>query len=464
MPETPVLTTFRDPALSLWQSAIQSVLSKNAMFSLESAADPVLDAVAHPMMLATVAAANQFVAPHAETPLGLEAADCASLYLNLAVAKFRRQADRVAELENEVRFSSCDPLWTACLAEYAGFLAQFDKQPYTPWTKLDDFVLETLPEHAAIAIVGDWGTGMSDATGLLQQIKDNFHPEILVHLGDIYYSGTESETQSNFLNPIQQVFGQQLPMIFTLDGNHDRYSGAKGYYKLLNTLKQPNSYFCLRNQDWQLLALDTGYHDADPLTVTTNVTHLEPSEVAWHLDKLTPAQGGGQTRGTILLSHHQFCSFQGVGKVDGAQQAVNPNLYEAFQSVLGSIDLWLWGHEHNLLIFEPYSGLQRGRCVGASAVPILTNQAVNDLVKDLKAGPGEAGPPTVKAQTGLSHNDRIFHHAYAIVKLAGAEAEVSYYEVDSSGWRPGDAAPALLPALFVERLAAPAIRKVTATG
>ena len=91
--------------------------------------------------------------------------------------------------------------------------------------------------------------------------------------------------------------------VYSLAGNHDMYSGGVGYYGLLQQLKQPASYFA-RNAAWQILGLDTGLHDNDVFSVNTNVTCLEPTEEAWHLDKITNAGG----RKTILLSHHQLFS------------------------------------------------------------------------------------------------------------------------------------------------------------
>src|SRR5439155_180981 len=82
-------------------------------------------------------------------------------------------------------------------------------------------------------------------------------------------------------------------------GNHDRYSGGRGYLELLARLGQPASYFCLQNQAWQLLAGDTGLHDRDPKHRHANVTSLEEGELGWHLDKITRF---GASRGTITLS------------------------------------------------------------------------------------------------------------------------------------------------------------------
>ena len=92
------------------------------------------------------------------------------------------------------------------------------------------------------------------------------------------------------------------------------------------TLPQPNSYFALRNNFWQFVAMDTGYHDTDPFTVTSNLTYLEQSEIDWHLDKIRNNGVGVDTsvnpsgvRGTVLLSHHQLMSFTGVGNNPAGQ-------------------------------------------------------------------------------------------------------------------------------------------------
>ncbi len=207
---------------------------------------------------------------------------------------------------------------------------------------------DCFPDAAKIAIVGDWGTGMNDALILLQQIAANFSPDVLIHLGDIYYAGMPPEDSGNFSDTIHEVWPQNPPLVFTLDGNHDRYAGtAGGYYPLIASLNaganlpQPNSYFALRNNFWQFVAMDTGYHDTDPLTVNSNVTYLEQTEIDWHIDKIKnngvgvdTAKNPSGVRGTVLLSHHQLISFTGVGQDSAGQAlAVNSNLASAFSPV-----------------------------------------------------------------------------------------------------------------------------------
>ena len=119
-----------------------------------------------------------------------------------------------------------------------------------------------------------------------------FKPDILLHLGDVYYSGTHGEANDNFLAICRQILGSSIPL-YTLCGNHDMYSGGDGYYWLIDQIGQQSSYFCLQNDDWQFLAMDTGHNDHDPVTVATNMTSLVNipgwSEANWHLNKIQQA-------------------------------------------------------------------------------------------------------------------------------------------------------------------------------
>jgi hypothetical protein len=92
------------------------------------------------------------------------------------------------------------------------------------------------------------------------------------------------------------------------------YSGGDGYYWLLRQINQQASYFALSNRDWQLLAMDTGHNDCNPITVASNMTSLNPNEVDWVLSKINSAE----RRKTILLSHHQL--FSAFGSAEPVQK------------------------------------------------------------------------------------------------------------------------------------------------
>src|SRR5262249_6947540 len=156
--------------------------------------------------------------------------------------------------------------------------------PYVPYRDLGDFVIPRgLPARARVVLFADWGTGTPEAYAVLKEALAR-KPDVLIHLGDIYYSGLPQEVRARFLDPLERAFAElgidPVPA-YTLSGNHDMYSGGAGYYELLGKLGQPASYFCLRNDRWQLLAVDTGLNSG----VGADVTFLKDEEVAWVADK-----------------------------------------------------------------------------------------------------------------------------------------------------------------------------------
>jgi hypothetical protein len=409
------------------------------------------------MMKAVVAHSHRLLG-HAPPPGSLEgdASTCARLLVELAWAKWRRDGAAVERITNALAFSGCDPRWAECVEEYLLLLARHEQPEYRTWARLSDSVLPLKPD-ATVAIVADWGTGMGDALALMRQVA-SFRPDVILHLGDIYYSGTVSETGGHFLDVVAQAYQGvgPVPPVLTLSGNHDRYSGGQGYYSALDRQGLvKTSFFCLRNDWWQLLAMDTGLHDWDPFTVASNVTYLEPSEVAWHQDKLeNSGQGvdpssGNRTgrRGTILLSHHQLFSETGVGEdPDGARLAVNLPLLDAFSKWFPGVAWWFWGHEHDLKAYQPYAGLQRGRCVGASAVPVFVQDEPHGPVAGLVCNGPDPGPPALLPQPKLGDNGTVMDHCFVVLTLKGPVGTAAYYAVDTTDMDPAKAPPPPAPA------------------
>ena len=443
--------TYRDPALSLWQSAVaqvqrnrKSVQARMAPATTRSfavAAPPVEDDLMAPAHLigVTVSAgqtalpedvispkteADAAAAPHAAAAAGSVPVDCAKVAAKFLWAEITGNKQDSDLYASELKFTECDVLgWAECLTTYLAFKASCGTLPYRP----NQNVVGALPENAKIAIIGDWGTGDAVAINLLNQVA-SFQPDLLIHLGDVYYSGTQSEANENFLAICRQVLGSKIPL-YTLCGNHDMYSGGDGYYWLVDQIGQGASYFSLQNNDWQFLAMDTGYNDHDPLTVNTNMTSLVStpgwSEASWHLDKIQQAG----SRRIAVFSHHQlFSSFASVGTTNGKQMAYNPNLLANFQQVLPKMDIWFWGHEHTLALYDPYMGLPRGRCVGASAVPVFTDQQqyanATGLQTYQQLPPAGWNPSAILGNNGTEYNN-----AFAIMELKGPTATVNYYQV-----------------------------------
>jgi predicted phosphodiesterase len=432
----PPLTTFHSPVLSLWQSAINEVLAQQKAAQPKALGESELPSSADaPIMLQSVAAAeallNNKPMPK-DAVLGIPVSECAQLYIQLILAEAQGDTDRVAQLKSRISFSDCDVLWLKVFVEYERFRLFSRRIPYRRHQTFDNFVLPLIGHNRAkvrIALIADWGTGMPAAQHLLAEIGRQ-GPDILIHLGDIYYSGTSREVQERFLAICRRTPGLDIP-IFTLAGNHDMYSGGDGYYWLIDQLGQPASYFCLRNDNWQLLAMDTGLHDSDPGTVISNLTHLDKHEVAWHRHKIANAGG----RRTVLLSHHQlFCAVGGVGNTeDGKPLAINPHLHNAFADVLDQVDLWMWGHEHNLIVFDEYAGLARGRCIGSAAVPTLLDQNPYRPDPKLVLPAGQSGLPIMNPNVHLGDNGQFYNHGYAMLTLSGRAAEITYYQIPDDG-------------------------------
>src|SRR5579871_4754158 len=365
------------PDFSLWQSAIDQTIARQSSPGL-----PIQrPGVVHDMVSAATQVASllekklplpvQQKAPSAALPGGAVAAAaeyCASIWWEIAKAQVagdtKAEADWRAKLGP---FSSCDPRYAEAAAQYVDFKAMQGKIPYKVWKNLNDFIIDwKIPPQARIAILGDWGTGQADAQALLGAIARK-KPDVVIHLGDIYYSGTEFEMENYFLNIWSRILDLTRVHTFTLAGNHDMYSGGAPYYQLIQKLGQPASYFCLRNDDWQFIALDTGLHDDDALDAQP--TYLEDTEVQWLKDKVATAAG----RHTVLLSHHQlFTAFESIGG-----QSVNTRLLGQVGSVLPQVTVWFWGHEHNQVIYGQNQGVL-GRCIGHAAYPVGTTEIADN--------------------------------------------------------------------------------------
>lgn len=445
------LKTFRDARVSWWQSVVDEVLHRTEG---KPAGTPRLT-LDHPVVAAAAASGSAALSGVATTAAPASAPvapkvcstseECAHLAFQLATAIVEgKPPDEIQQLRNAFDFSTCDPLWAKAVENYVEF---FDKDkgkvPYRPAKAPDDPAPISLKENATVALIADWGTGTTDARALLEKVAAH-QPDVLIHLGDVYYSGTLEENTKYFVGVINEVFGRgadrPLP-VFNLPGNHDMYSGGAGFYETVDQLNLPplaqpgqmqaHSFFCLRSSGWQLLGMNTGLHDDDVFDVATSMTYLEDTELAWHKQKITTAEG----RRTVLLSHHQlFSAFSAIGPEDNGDRSMNTLLHSQFGDVLGQVDAWFWGHEHNLEIYGPYEGLAKGRCVGCSSVPVFVTQEpyksrVGDKIP-LVANPNVPGVPVQLGTTG-----ELYNHAYVILKLddASRTARVSYYQDTDAG-------------------------------
>ncbi|TCR60562.1 DNA/RNA non-specific endonuclease [Bosea sp. BK604] len=437
--------TFRDPILSVFQSATAKFVRERAAASTDSSR-PSTEAVrrkgleildAERACEATFGGEGALGARSTTssrheglTPLE-HASHCAKLLLELAKARAFGDEATAKSLLDQAKTGKCDPAWADTVYEHAkayGVLTDPSRRVYVPPRPGDAQVIPMNPA-SRIAIFGDWGTGAGPARLVMSNIREK-RPDILLHLGDIYYSGTPDETKVNFEDVIAEAYqgAQQRPAIYTLCGNHDMYSGGQGYHDLiarLNTgkLRQKASWFCLRATDnsWQILAMDSGRNDYHPLL--HRQTFIEEAEQLWLVERVKDFPGR-----TILASHHQlFSAFDAPGGPlpSGAADPVNRRLKSVLDKLVaagGNIVAWFWGHEHNLGVYEPYAGLARGRCVGHGGVPVFTDEDPYEPLAEL------VDPPEIIADTRILPDGEYYAHGFAILELKGGSAEAAYFQ------------------------------------
>ena len=147
----------------------------------------------------------------------------------------------------------------------------------------------------------------------------------------------------------------------------------------------------------------------------------------WHKHKLDTASG----RKSVMLSHYQLFTASGnIGRTeDNRPLALNPVLYDAFSSYLPEIDLWLWGHEHNLIAFEPYLGLRRGRCIGSGAIPVALLWQPYKQLPNLALSEHASVAPQINLDCQLGHDGDHYHHAFGVLSIDGATGVMDYFQV-----------------------------------
>ena len=247
------------------------------------------------------------------------------------------------------------------------------------WLQASD-TPEPLPNEARIAILGDWGTGLYGAPFCAHSVEhDQKGYQLLLHLGDVYYSGTEDEVQQRFLGLWPRNPGA---VSRSLNSNHEMYTGGHAYFNLtLKQFGQAASYFAMQNSHWILLGLDTAYAEHN----------LTDDQVAW-LSRIAANAG---SRKIILFSHHQpFARLEEQG----------PRLQEKLATLFtsGKIFAWYWGHEHRCVIYDRHAQWSLwGRCVGHSGFPYFRDNFLDLNLTKESSGPHDTVWWKMKAHDAL---------------------------------------------------------------
>jgi hypothetical protein len=254
-------------------------------------------------------------------------------------------------------------------------------------------------ETVRVSLAGDWGTGTAEAQAVAERMKA-FQPHLTIHLGDVYPVGDARSVYENCLgvrNPKNNYDPVHWPMgsrgSLALNGNHEMFSNGSGYFDVLlpamgmveadadRTSGQPTSFFCLQNDDWQIIGLDTGYNSGG-VPILSGIPwvnripgicgdcRLEKSVVDWIANVVGPDRG---QRGVILLSHHQNYS--------GFEDTYRKPAEQMREAGMRRPVLWFWGHEHRLAGYDLYGTgdlKSYGRCIGHGGMPVERCRPTHD--------------------------------------------------------------------------------------
>jgi 3',5'-cyclic AMP phosphodiesterase CpdA len=218
-----------------------------------------------------------------------------------------------------------------------------------------------IPNRCSIGVAGDWGTGTRSAYDVADRIRAH-HPDVTIHLGDVYYSGTKEEFHDYFLGE----WPRGKLSTYTLNANHEMYSGGAGYFSAIRELGQEASYLCLENEHFRVLAIDTGYYSrVFPLLEQffAGTVRLHPKQCEWLRDVVF--KDPGDKRPVVLLSHHQwFSSFE------TEYMSIGRDMTPYLDRVL----VWIWAHEHRFAGYGPFgfgdAPRVRARCIGHGGMPV----------------------------------------------------------------------------------------------
>jgi hypothetical protein len=216
-----------------------------------------------------------------------------------------------------------------------------------------------------LALFADFGTGRYHSLYIAKQIVHGGFSHA-IHLGDVYYKGTEEEYAKYFEGPLGGgLFGKSLfddTQFFTLHENHDLLSGSVAYHGFLDRNRKPpkqvqeGSYFRLVADGLQIVGLDTSR------TWSERSRHNHPELQGWLRSALDEGKRDGCVN-VLLTGSEPY----GYGSTE-TTALLDRDLREFADR--GWIDLWFWGNTHYCALFDRTGSTPFfGSCIGHAGYP-----------------------------------------------------------------------------------------------
>ncbi len=268
----------------------------------------------------------------------------------------------------DVKYDATDPGWVylfVALEKTRGQTPPFKLPAYDPQNQAI-----TIPDDVTLAILGDWG-GWNDPA---QQIARAAKGDCFIHLGDVYYAGTN---RTEVLKPYEStnyldVWPGPAGKSFALNSNHDMYAHATGYS--LTTLAPGTAFkaqmsanvFALSNNKFRIVGLDSAYYASpDYLYDVGSLGSPAGGQAKFLQQQAKIAAAKGQN--LILMTHHNGLSANGSSTEPLWQEVISQ-----LSALSGKSIYWYWGHVHVGAVYKPrvVKGITiYPRCCGHGCIP-----------------------------------------------------------------------------------------------
>jgi len=325
------------------------------------------------------------------------------------------------------KYEQLDMGWFTSLLYYVYYQVRKDKiHPFNPdaqHIKLKPGSTSPDGDTVSIAIVGDWGTGEYNSDGgpaiAVMEAISSLNPDYIIHLGDVYYAGTEgvhipwdkTKTWGEEDDHLMDLWpeersggGAKSDTSFTLNSNHEMYDGANGYFNVAldqeDTPFAPQknaSFFALDFDPWLIIGLDSAYYSpAHNLFMDGSLNGENGGQSKWCRKLIADNPG----KKIIVMSHHN-----GVA-ADGSQSAGEKKFWdEVCHAINDQVpDYWYWGHIHLGVVYDEALPTAQGanlRCVGHGAIPYGEPWGLEG-VKDIDYYPKTSVGDGLRVRNGFS--------------------------------------------------------------
>jgi hypothetical protein len=266
--------------------------------------------------------------------------------------------------------SAADALAWAATAVAAWFFRLATRKPDLPApSSTAEYLLHARNGVTTIALFSDWGTGYYHSRYIARHVV-HLGVAQAVHLGDVYYTGTSSQFEEQFTPPLLEVM-KAMPL-YAMNANHEMDSHGIPYLEFLALKRQlggetgyspqpqETSYFCLANDAYQVVGIDTAFFD--------NGRYKKKILRDWLRARLEHGRDTGKV--TVLLSQNEPYGPSGGDSIAARE------LRDLYTEDLGDwakeglIHAWFWGDEHYAALYEPGDEVPFvGSCIGHGGYP-----------------------------------------------------------------------------------------------